>query len=174
VGSPANCYSINSGLGCCNKYLLAKKPYRSANKWGDYNCDAPLLLIDQSLMWIKKNIPDLDFIIYTGDSANHHDFSQSISSNMLSIETIHKLFSINFPSIKVFPNIGNHDTYPIDQTPPFIDSMFRKSFVQNWKYWLSDNELTTVAKGGYYWTKLSSNMNIISLKKRLGRSVAVV
>lgn len=162
-GSPANCYIVDSGLGCCNGDLLPKKPYRSANKWGDYNCDTSFLLMNESFNWIKKNIPDIDFIIYTGDAVNHHDITQSVDFNLKSIKTVHDLLYQYFPKIRTFPNIGNHDTYPIDQTTPFIDKIFRNHFVSDWKYWLNNSELETVSKGGYYWTRLPNNMNLISI-----------
>ena len=43
---------------------------------------------------------------------------------MNEIDTIFQLFQEYFPNIPLFHSLGNHDTYPIDQTPPYIYSTF--------------------------------------------------
>ena len=156
--SAANCYNIDSGLGCCREGLLWKKPYRKANKWGDKKCDTPLLLVNSTFNWISKNIKELDFIIYTGDSVGHHDITQDININIETMKTIRELFRKNFPNITTYPNIGNHDTYPIDQTPPLIDNKIRYNYRNDW-----DSSNIKIEKGGYYRARLPNNMNIISI-----------
>lgn len=150
--SPNNCYLIDSRLGCCHSYNLAKKPYQNCSKWGDFKCDIPLLFINNTLKWIKENIPELDFIIYTGDSANHNDIRQSIIFNIKTINMVYDLFKFWFGNIKVYNTIGNHDTYPIDQSSNIINNYFFKNYATKWiSYnWLKNDTYRDIILGGYY------------------------
>ena len=56
--------------------------------WGNFNCDSPLLLIQNIFKWISLNGPKVDFIVYTGDSPGHHDIFQTLDRNIESINTI--------------------------------------------------------------------------------------
>ena len=80
--SQANCLFGSTGLKCCRETSIGIKPYRNASKWGDYNCDSSLLFIEESLKWISENIETPDFIIWNGDSVDHHDFTQSLNKNL--------------------------------------------------------------------------------------------
>ena len=80
TNSPTNCFLGNTGLGCCHKYDIPLKNSGKASKWGDYNCDLSYTFLDSTFKWIQKEFYNTtQFIIYTGDSAGHHDFSNSLS-----------------------------------------------------------------------------------------------
>lgn len=38
----------------------------TAEKWGDYLCDAPTILIESSMAFTNTTFPDPDFVIFTG------------------------------------------------------------------------------------------------------------
>lgn len=162
VNSSSNCLSGKIGLGCCRKNNLYLKPHKNASKWGDYNCDTPYLFINKTFEWIKLNLEPLDFIIYTGDSIDHHDFTQSIENNIKSINDINNLFKYHFPNTKVYSTIGNHDTYPIDQTPYYSNKLFLNNFAISWSYWLGNTSNTTIINGGYYNNDFNTNLTILS------------
>ena len=104
--SPTKCVLGSTGLGCCHHYDIPLKNSNPANRWGNYDCDTPYTLIDGTLQWIHDNFYNtensIDFIIYTGDSASHHDFSNTPSVVKTSISNINSLFQQYFPKIDYF------------------------------------------------------------------------
>ena len=163
VGGYDNCYLGSSGLGCCRKYDIPKSPYGYANEWGNYNCDTPVKLLNESLQWITNNIP-IDKIIYTGDSVDHHDVSQTIGYNLDEMETVFQLFRNHFPNQQLFHTLGNHDTYPIDQTPPYIYSKFLNKYNQlNIESGGIKTQNTTINYAGYFYDYLKLDNKIIKI-----------
>lgn len=165
TGSPVNCLLGKIDLGCCRSYNIPIEPYEKASKWGNYKCDTPYLFVNETLEWIRRYIGRVDFVIYTGDTVGHHDITQSIKHNIKSINDINDLFKHYFDGVKTYSSIGNHDTYPIDQTQKNINFMFLQNFATNWAYWLNSSE--TISHGGYYSTKIGTNMYIINLNSLL-------
>jgi predicted phosphodiesterase len=156
------CLLGDTGLGCCRKYDIPDGHSHPVSKFGDYNCDSPITLIDESFKWIQNNINDIDYIVYTGDSVDHHDITQSPKNNQAEINIVFKLFNKYFPDIKILYAIGNHDTYPIDQSTPYIYSKFLKSITEIMDEWLSDESKQTMQLGGYY-SEIIEDLMIISL-----------
>lgn len=162
VGSSANCL-IGDKLGthCCREYSIPIKPYRSASKWGDYNCDSSPYLVNKTIQWISQMNPPPDFIVYTGDSPGHHDLTQSLKKNLDAMSYIAKLL-YKFP--KVYPNIGNHGTCPVDQLlPPPYNKYLTKFLDKIWLPWLGND--TTISNYGYYSKMISTQppVKLISL-----------
>lgn len=151
IGGVDNCVLGDTGMGCCRKYDIPKKPYGYASEWGNYNCDSPIKLVNETFKWIRNNI-DLDAIIYTGDAVDHHDVSQTIGYNLEELETVFQLFHEYFSDIPLFHTLGNHDTYPIDQTPPYIYSTFLNEYATiNIKSGGLKNQSRTIVEGGYFY-----------------------
>jgi len=151
IGGVDNCVLGDTGMGCCRKYDIPKKPYGYASEWGNYNCDAPIKLVNETFRWIRDNI-DIDAIIYTGDAVDHHDVTQTIGYNLEEIETVFQLFHKYFSDIPLFHSLGNHDTYPIDQTPPYIYSKFLDEYNSlNIKSGGLQSQNKTVLEGGYFY-----------------------
>jgi len=49
-GSPNYCYiGSKIGTGCCRKTSIGKGNYSLVSKWGDLNCDIPVLTINSTL-----------------------------------------------------------------------------------------------------------------------------
>ena len=160
-GSAANCL-VGDKLGthCCREYSIPIKPYRKANQWGDYNCDSPPLLVNKTIEWISKMDPPPDFIIYTGDSPGHHDITQTVKKNWNAINFVtEQLYRFK----RVYPNIGNHDTWPVDQLLPPPNNHYLTSFLAKiWSPWVND---TNLANYGYYSIMISQDppVKLISL-----------
>jgi len=161
--SPVHCLIEKIGIKCCRPYNIPIKPYEKADKWGNYNCDTPYHFVNKTLEWIRLNIPKLDFIIYTGDTVGHHDITQSITHNIKVINDIDGLFKYYFSNINIYSSIGNHDTYPIDQTQKTINRMFLNNFAKIWNIANS----STVSEGGYYSSKIGEDMYIVNFNSLL-------
>jgi 3',5'-cyclic AMP phosphodiesterase CpdA len=163
IGGVDNCVLGDTGMGCCRKYDIPKKTYGYASEWGNYNCDAPIKLVNETFRWIRDNI-DIDAIIYTGDAVDHHDVTQTIGYNLEEIETVFQLFHEYFSDIPLFHSLGNHDTYPIDQTPPYIYSKFLDEYNSlNIKSGGLQNQNKTLLEGGYFY----DYFNIGGSKKKI-------
>lgn len=166
AGSPVHCLSGKLfGLACCRSYNIPIEPHVKANKWGDLSCDTPFLFVNKTFEWIRLNIPDIDFIVYTGDSVGHHDVTQSVTHNIRVINDIDGLFQNYFGNLKVYSSIGNHDTYPIDQTYSKFNTIFLKNFANNWGRWLNNSE--TILKGGYYVTQITERLYVVNINSLL-------
>lgn len=154
VGSAANCYiGTSTGMKCCRWYDIPKKPYRKAKKWGDFDCDTTTVLTQFAVDWVNKTYPEGGLLLWTGDSASHHILLQTFEKNMKVVDTCTgQLYrTLDQSKWKIIPVIGNHDTWPIDQLlvpHPFTDVTEHLS--NSWKIWLSDDQLETFKKGGYY------------------------
>ena len=109
----------------------------------------------------KNNIPNLEHIIYTGDSVDHHDISQSIDNNLNEIKMIYSLFDYHFPNTTMYSSVGNHDTYPIDQTIPDIYKYMINQLSDNWSKWLP-NSNNTFKDYGYYSHQMNNKLQLIS------------
>jgi len=157
--TPNNCVIASKvGLKCCRSYDIGLKPYKKSSKWGDYNCDSPLLLVNNSFIWMKNNLPNIDFIVYTGDTSGHHDITQTVENNIKSSNEISKLIDNLYPTIPFYQVLGNHDTYPIDQTVPYIYPYIVKKITNYWTKWLNN---TNNIKYGYYSQYIKNNLKII-------------
>src|SRR3989344_984504 len=66
VGAPTMCQIPD--MRCCRTTSIPKPLNSSvkASKWGEYTCDSPFLLIDQTMKWITTNLKDIDFVVWTG------------------------------------------------------------------------------------------------------------
>ncbi|OAG12513.1 Endopolyphosphatase [Paraphaeosphaeria sporulosa] len=91
-------------------------------------CDSPVSLVNATLDWIKHNVADdIDFVVWTGDSARHdndekHPRTQDeiISQNELMVEKLTDVFGSGQDrddptkafKIPIVPTFGNNDIMP--------------------------------------------------------------
>jgi sphingomyelin phosphodiesterase len=163
-GAYSTCLLGDTGLGCCRKDSIPISPYTKASIWGDYNCDMPFMFINESLNWININVAKPDFVLWNGDSVDHHDIEQSFNNNMDELSTITKLIQTYFSNSKIYPNIGNHDTYPIDQLwYEFSETELSKYLSNLWKDYVTDD----FNIGGYYYVFLNKNTILININSLL-------
>ncbi|XP_005990512.1 acid sphingomyelinase-like phosphodiesterase 3a isoform X2 [Latimeria chalumnae] len=76
-----------------------------------------------------------------------------------------------FPSLQVFPALGNHDYWPQDQFPAHASKLYN-AVADLWKPWLTDNAISTLRRGGFYTQVFKANftqqpLRIISLNTNL-------
>eukprot|EP00301_Raphidiophrys_heterophryoidea_P000385 c10194_g1_i1.p1 GENE.c10194_g1_i1~~c10194_g1_i1.p1 ORF type:complete len:466 (-),score=119.15 c10194_g1_i1:376-1773(-) len=170
AGTPAHCIADDalSGLGCCNSDDLPSvtKPNHACSEWGDYNCDAPALWSDAAFKWIASNIPEIEFVILTGDFASHHDITQSPWENDGTILQITQQLASAFPGKLLYNVLGNHDGWPVDNTVPGIYEYMLAQISSYWAPYLGPNNQTaaqTFSKGGYYISEIVPGLQFISL-----------
>src|ERR1700744_375259 len=114
VGSPNHCMDDLVGMSCCQNFSIPLPNSTNAQRWGDYNCDSPFSLVENTLKWIQLYFPNIDYILWSGDSATHHITTQTFEDNISAVDDVTTLLKKYFPKIKVYPTIGNHDTWPAD------------------------------------------------------------
>jgi sphingomyelin phosphodiesterase len=105
-----------------------------------------------------------DFIFWTGDDPAHDIFSQSRADNLENIEILTQMFLKHFPDTFVFPCLGNHDTFPVDQLDRPPNSNWLLDVVgKYWNKWLPPDALKTFKYGGYYQLQLGPKLRLIVL-----------
>ncbi|KAF2363499.1 Calcineurin-like phosphoesterase domain ApaH type [Trinorchestia longiramus] len=125
-GAPV-CCQVDSGI--------PRNPAAAAGKWGDYrSCDSPERLVLHMLDHIRSNHPDIDYILYTGDSVPHDLWRLNKEKNSAVINRVEKLLSEYFPNTPIFGALGNHESFPRDSFPPPEDLTVDRKFNNLWLY----------------------------------------
>ena len=161
IGSNANCLLGLTGMGCCRKYNIPKSPIRKANKWGDYNCDSPEILVNHTLQTMRHFNPK--WLFFVGDIVDHNIIFQSYDNNLKEVKYVTDIFHKTFNTSKYYAVLGNHDTFPIDQTAPIIYSNFVRDYFNYWNITTSDL--------GYYHVYLEDKLKLVALNSILYDSI---
>ncbi|KAG2226245.1 hypothetical protein INT45_005917 [Circinella minor] len=114
-------------------------------------CDSSLALVEKTFDFIKKKFSDVDFVIYTGDSARHNrDDSQPRSmKNIISEQkVVVKHFTDIFDS-NVYPVIGNNDVEPHNSCEE-DDEQFQ-TIASIWEPLKLNTTSGDFGKGGYFY-----------------------
>ena len=80
-----------------------------AGKWGDYNCDLPPWTYEHMLNFIAKELPEINYAIFTGDMPPHDVWAETRNTSISTDEFEMGMFRKILPSIKLFPAVGNHE-----------------------------------------------------------------
>jgi hypothetical protein len=147
-GSPDSCLLDETGLGCCRFYSVPKNDSQPAHYFGSYKCDSPIGLVELTIYTSSRDHPDVVIILYSGDSANHHDLSQTYFENlMVTIAIVDKLRGY-FPYALILPVLGNHDAPFVDQFDSQLEEhrRFLGEVCKKWN-WIKDPNL---CKYGFY------------------------
>lgn len=118
---------FTSTESCCH-YGDGKDEGEEGSTWKyglpNSRCDTPLILVNDTLTWIKENIHGtIDFVVWTGDNVRHDRDRRTprtepeiFDANELMVNTLKDFFGtgdIYHPyEIPIIPNIGNNDVYP--------------------------------------------------------------
>ena len=65
---------------------------------------------------MKREVPDPEFILWTGDSSAH-DATLNTTDIMSNLRFVVQRLHENFPGVPVIPVLGNHDSAPKDFFP---------------------------------------------------------
>lgn len=94
-----------------------------ATTFGNYECDAPEVLINSSLYSIAdfqaENNITFDFAIFTGDLVDHDETKYTSYEQCVEAESIiFRDIKNAFDDMPIYPVLGNHDTFPYGQLAP--------------------------------------------------------
>jgi len=109
VGASNDC---GKPLCCRSDSGPPKSPQNAAGKWGDYKCDLNEGTLKNLLQQIKSMNPD--FVMWGGDSIPHNVDTITPQGNVQIMKNITAEVLTQLDGIRIYPTIGNHDTYPQD------------------------------------------------------------
>ncbi|CAD5121210.1 DgyrCDS9745 [Dimorphilus gyrociliatus] len=132
----------------------------STNPLGDYVQGTPKKLVQTVLKFMKNEKKKADFVMWTGDNIppfypmNNTEIETEIAELTSMIKN-----TFNQNEVPIFPVLGNHDVFKVDQMP--ADMKFYRTFL-NRTHWSSliDNGNW---KAGFYSRKLNKHLKIIVL-----------
>ena len=160
---------IEGGSVYCDERLCCHEPASNysrikSGKFGSYiNCDTSLNTLT-SFAQAAKDL-DVDFIIWTGDNAEHNNYNSSQEEVYYTTQTIKDTIEEAFnKNITVYPVVGNHEVYPNDLWKPGNTEIFSELAEVYKDYFFEDQAYDTFSKYGYY-TELhpDTNLRIVAL-----------
>ncbi|KIW67634.1 hypothetical protein PV04_06871 [Phialophora macrospora] len=138
------------------------------------DCDTPINLVNATFKWIKDNLKDeIDFVIWTGDSARHDNDerlprsdSQVLKLNQLIVEnfvdTFGKPDNIDDPDptndfvVPIVPTFGNNDILPHNIFTPGPNKWTR-AYLKVWDRFVPQAQRHSFARGGWFFTEVIPN-----------------
>jgi sphingomyelin phosphodiesterase len=115
--------------------------YLKAGKWGGYECDLPKKTL-QSMLDHVKDIVKPDFFFWTGDNSPHNTWANTAEEVTNYTLEITKMVKDTFKDseIKVYPCLGNHDTWPVnvEDFTTAGDNNIINSVGEGWQEWLGE------------------------------------
>ncbi|KZO97416.1 hypothetical protein CALVIDRAFT_536427 [Calocera viscosa TUFC12733] len=154
----------------CHSTHFGKKSKRVAGFWGTpvSDCDSPLRLVDSALAFAEQWAGQVDWVVWTGDSARHDNDPQMArtqdeieQSNQYLTDRMKKAFWDR--GVPVIPSIGNNDVWPHNVMYPGPSSTTR-TYAEMWSPLLSpETNLSTLAHGVYFSTPLLAEHKLAAI-----------
>uniref|UniRef100_A0A0B7AV20 Calcineurin-like phosphoesterase domain-containing protein n=1 Tax=Arion vulgaris TaxID=1028688 RepID=A0A0B7AV20_9EUPU len=137
-------------------------------QYGDYWCDSPWLLVQDTIVNMANFQQKVDFILWTGDSVAHiKDANMTLAINLQILENITTALNSSFPQVPVYASLGNHDFYPSNQAD-YKESQIYLSVAELWKDWISNQtQIESFKEGGYYMARITPKIRLLSLNTNL-------
>ncbi|KAH6861091.1 Metallo-dependent phosphatase-like protein [Alternaria rosae] len=127
-------------------------------------CDSPFALVNQTFKWIEDNIKDdVDFVIWTGDSARHDNDDeiprtqkQVVQQNEYMVSKFAEVFGQsghghgpNSFAIPIVPTYGNNDILPhnIFESGP---NRWTTEYLDIWRGFIPEAQRHQFAQGGWF------------------------
>ncbi|KAF5008389.1 hypothetical protein FDECE_5345 [Fusarium decemcellulare] len=136
------------------------------------DCDSPLALVDSALGWIRTHLKDdIDFVVWTGDTARHdsdeklpRSASDVLGTNRLVAQKIIDAFSDDdVMDIPVIPTFGNNDFLPHNIFYPGPNKWLR-AYSDIWKRFIPEEQRHSFTFGGWYEVEVIPNkLSVFSL-----------
>ncbi|KAJ3326657.1 Endopolyphosphatase [Blyttiomyces sp. JEL0837] len=136
------------------------------------DCDTPFTLLDSAFHFLTTNTvtKDVDFIIYTGDTARHdRDLVRPRTEQMVLDDhnTVTAYFgkAYDLSKTRIFPTIGNNDPFGHNDLAPGSGSVsILSNLTSIWKpYGLGLEDDTVFRTSGYYVRDINERTSILSL-----------
>lgn len=144
-------------------------------------CDSPITLINETFRWIEQNLKnDIDFVIWTGDSARHdnderiprtEDEIQELNAFMAdkwvelfgTRKNSERLIGVPQVSVPVVPTFGNNDIAPHNI---FMDgpNIWTRKYVELWRHFIPEDQRHSFVEGGWFTSEvIPGKLAVISL-----------
>ena len=138
------------------------------------DCDSPVTLINETFRWIKENLRDeIDFVIWTGDSARHDNDehfprteTQVLELNNLIVDKFVEVFGTddnandtdptNDMAIPIVPTYGNNDILPHNIFTPG-PNRWTKNYLHVWKRFIPEEQRHAFERGGWFSVEVIPN-----------------
>ena len=147
---------MNSDCGkplCCRSDSgLPATPDKAAGKWGDFMCDLNERTMINMLQYIKNEIKP-DVVLWGGDSIPHNVDTLTFDSNVQIMRNVTAEVLTQLDDLRIYPTIGNHDTYPQDIIRMSIPKQNQaiNQWIDTWDPMIPDPEQNKLFKDwGYY------------------------
>ncbi|KAF2234860.1 Endopolyphosphatase [Viridothelium virens] len=136
------------------------------------DCDSPLTLVNATFAWIAQHLAsEIDFIVWTGDSARHDNDesiprteSQVIAQNRLLVSHFRTVFGkhngdegdddpTNDFTVPIVPSIGNNDILPhnIFEEGP---NHWTKQYASLWRSFIPEEQRHAFEQGGWFYVEV--------------------
>ncbi|KAJ5097019.1 Endopolyphosphatase Ppn1p-related protein [Penicillium angulare] len=134
-------------------------------------CDSPYSLINETFRWLEQNLKDdIDFVIWTGDSARH-DNDEQIPRTPQEIQELNEFMAEKWVdlfgtrknderisgspqvSVPVVPTFGNNDIAPHNI---FMDgpNVWTKRYAEIWRHFIPEEQRHSFVEGGWFTSEL--------------------
>ncbi|KAJ9658963.1 Endopolyphosphatase [Neophaeococcomyces mojaviensis] len=137
-------------------------------------CDSPFALINATFEWIKDHVrDDIDFVVWTGDSARHDNDLEYPRTNR-QVEWLNEFVVDKFVEvfgknghhddpnpqndfvIPIVPTFGNNDILPHNILSPGPNRWTRK-YLSIWNKFVPEEQRHSFARGGWFFTEVIPN-----------------
>lgn len=170
-------YSSTEELAACHRGSGSAGAYGAETS----DCDTPLALVNATFKWIDENIKDdIDFVVWTGDSARHDNDEniprtpkQIIEQNRLIVSKFIEVFgkpdNIDDPDptndfiIPIVPTFGNNDIMPhnIFMSGP---NEWTLSYLDVWRNFIPEAQRHQFQTGGWFSVEvIPDRLQVISI-----------
>lgn len=145
------------------------------------SCDSPISLVNETFRWIEEHIKDeIDFVIWTGDSARHDNDNkiprserQVLEQNRLLVSKFVEVFGkpdnandtdpTNDFVIPIVPTYGNNDILPhnIFEKGP---NRWTTEYLRLWRRFIPEEQRHQFQRGGWFSVEVIPNkLTVFSL-----------
>jgi len=135
-----------------------------AAEFGDFDCDTAPVVANFTIEALKHREKP-DFIMYGGDHIAYWDENLSLDGALSRIkdisDTLHEIRDAYGSDVRVFPILGNHDTFPFFQFPTEGPFYIYDYAAEQWKDFLQPSSLKTVRQGGYYTELIEPGLRLV-------------
>ncbi|EJT98271.1 hypothetical protein DACRYDRAFT_96807 [Dacryopinax primogenitus] len=154
----------------CHNTHFGKKSTRVAGFWGTpvSDCDSPIRLVDLALDFAEQWADEVDWVVWTGDSARH-DNDPQLARTEEEIEGSNQYLATRMKEVfwdrgvPVIPSIGNNDVWPHNVMYPGPSSTTR-AYAKMWTPILSPlTNLSTLSHGLYFSTPLLTEHKVAAV-----------
>jgi endopolyphosphatase len=132
-------------------------------------CDSPFSLVNETFKWIDKHLKDdLDFVIWTGDSARH-DNDEKIPRTQQQVIEQNEFIVSKFGEVFGARGKGGHESFPDRYTVPIVPTFgnimphniflkgpnkWTSKYLDIWRSFIPEAQRHSFAQGGWFYVEV--------------------